>query len=295
MKSIEKLILSTKLLLLCVVLLSFSSAVFADESSQQTTAHEKQQNITFPSGDLFRPLVADPKQPRFFAGYRRYDYKSEKINGAAVGFGETFGLYRHNTKEKGNGLQLNIAGAVFAQFNLDAPSHELVNADYIIGFPATYRRGPFSARFNIYHQSSHLGDEFLLRARPERINLSFESVNLVTSYEWKEWRGYLGGEYLFHREPSNLHPAGAHGGIEYYGSKKIFGIGRFVGGLDLKSYEEHHWSVDTSLNMGFEFGQPDPGQRRLRLMAEAYKGFSPYGQFYNDTITYYGVGIFLGF
>jgi hypothetical protein len=46
---------------------------------------------------------------------------------------------------------------------------------------------------------------------------------------------------------------------------------------------------------GFEFGHPNPGQRRLRVMAEWYKGFDPHGQFYVHAVEYFGLGVFLGF
>jgi hypothetical protein len=46
-----------------------------------------------------------------------------------------------------------------------------------------------------------------------------------------------------------------------------------VGGVDMKCFDEHNWSIDTSVKAGLEFGQPNPGQRRLRLMAEWYKGY----------------------
>jgi len=71
--------------------------------------------------------------------------------------------------------------------------------------------------------------------------------------------------------------------------------GRPVGGLDMKCFEEHNWSIDTGVKAGLEFGQPNPGQRRLRLMAEWYKGFDPRGQFYNNKVEYYGMGVSLGF
>ncbi len=251
--------------------------------------------ILFPAGDVFHPLIADPKQPQFFVSFRTYHTRDDTSNVAAVGFGESFGLYRLPGKEQGDGVQVSVAAALFAQFDLDAPSSDLVNADYTIGFPVTWRRGPYSARLRIYHQSSHLGDEFLLRARPARVNLSYEAVDLIASREWGQWRGYLGGEYLIRREPSDLKPASAHAGVEYRGATTYLGIGRLVGGVDVKSFQEHDWAVDTSLKLGVEIGRPGPGGRRVQIMAEGFRGHSPHGQFYTDRISYYGLGLYLGF
>jgi hypothetical protein len=249
----------------------------------------------FPLGNLFKPLLADPKQPQFFVNIDRYKSPGVRYTMASVGFGETFGMYRFFGSHEGDGLQLNIEGGLFAQFNLEAPSSDLINADYTISVPATYRLGENSFRFRFYHQSSHLGDEYLLRENPERINLSYEAIELIYSREWRSWRGYGGGEYLVQREPADLKPMSVHWGIEYYGSKPLVWNGRPVGGVDMKSFEEHNWYIDTSVKAGLEFGHPDPGQRRVRLMAQWYKGYDPRGQFYNIKIESYGLGVSLGF
>ncbi len=249
----------------------------------------------FPIGDLFLPILADPKQPQFFAAFRWYNTPTEETHVAAVGYGETFGLYRRAGKRPGDGLQVSISGGLFAQFNLNTPSKDLVNADYIIGVPVTYRQGPWSARVRLYHQSSHLGDEYLLRAHPKRINLSFESLEMLAAYSWRDWRVYGGGEYLIQREPADLKPGAFHAGLEYRGKRTRLLGGRLVGGLDLKSWQEHDYSIDTSLKVGLEYGAIEPGSRRLRVMLEGYRGYAPHGQFYDDKLRYLGIGVYLGF
>ena len=250
----------------------------------------------FPTGDLFQPLIADPKQPQFFVSINRFQSAGVRYTMASVGFGETFGLYRFFGSREGDGLQLSVEGALFAQFNLSTPSYDLINADYTVGIPVTYRHGDNSLRFRIYHQSSHLGDEFLQSVNPpERVNLSYEAIELIYSREWRGWRVYGGGEYLIHKEPADLKPMSAHWGTEYRGSKPLAWNGRLIGGVDMKSLEEHDWAIDTSVKAGFEFGHPNPGQRRLCLMTEWYKGFDPHGQFYHNKVEYYGMGLSLGF
>jgi hypothetical protein len=250
----------------------------------------------FPVGDVFRPLLADPKQPQFFVSINHFESSDVQYTVASVGFGETFGMYRFLGSREGDGLQLSVEGAIFARFDMEASSHDLINADYTIGIPATYRYGDNSLRFRIYHQSSHLGDEFLLSANPpDRVNLSYEAIELILSREWHGWRVYGGGEYLIHKEPDDLKPMSAHWGIEYRSSKPLLWNARPVAGVDMKSFEEHNWNIDTSVKAGLEFGQPNPGHRRLRVMAEWYKGYDPRGQFYGNKVEYYGLGVSLGF
>lgn len=252
--------------------------------------------IVFPAADLFRPLVADPKQPQFFVSYLRVASPAESINAASVGYGENFGLWRWPGARPGDGWQLNFAGGLFAQFNLDAPSGDLINADYVIGFGLTHGRGPFSARFRLFHQSSHLGDEFLLnQPNIERINLSIEVVDAIASYEWERWRVYGGAGYLIGRDPAQLDPRFVEAGVEYRGQRFRWDLGRLIAGIDLRSVEELNWRTARSVKVGLELGQADPGRRRVRILAEHYRGASPFGQFFNTEIRYSGIGLYFGF
>lgn len=76
-------------------------------------------------------------------------------------------------------------------------------------------------RFRVYHQSSHLGDELLLSTHIERINLNFESLELITSHDLKDRRVYMGGECIVNRSPKDLNPGVMHGGLEYRGPTRI--------------------------------------------------------------------------
>jgi hypothetical protein len=266
------------------------AAVPSARADEATVANEQARTF-LPVGELFWPLLADPKQPQFYVSARSYKVADETVTAAAVAYGETFGLYRWNRPQ--GRWQVSLAGALFAQFDLESASHDLVNADYTIGVPVSYRRDAWSVRLRVYHQSSHLGDEFLLRNHPERINLSFESVEALASREGRRWRGYFGGEYVLHREPADLRPGGLHGGAEYRGAPH--GIWHPVAGLDVKSWDEFDWSAEISMVAGVELGPREPGRRRLRLLAEAYNGHSPHGQFFAQRMRYLGLGVYLGF
>jgi hypothetical protein len=239
-------------------------------------------------------LIADPKQPRFFASVYDYESEADGFTMASVGYGEDFGVIRRGNPSDSGAFQLGIVGGLFAQFNMDARSNDLINTDYIIGFPLEYRYQSFSVRTRLYHQSSHLGDEFLLKSDTDRINLSFESLELLGSYEYADWRVYGGGEYLIHRYPRDLDRSSLHGGLEYIGGEGLGDVGTLVGGLDYKSYREHDWAGALSLKIGVELHRPDRIKRHVRLLLESYDGHSPFGQFHRREIEYYGLGLYLG-
>jgi hypothetical protein len=249
---------------------------------------------------VFCPLIADPKATTSFVSYLRGDAQDFASDVASVGISDLFGLFRVGGAAPGDGVQLSLTGGVFAQFDLGSSSYDLINADYVIGVPLSIRSGRFSARFRIYHQSSHLGDEFLLRTNhPDRENLSFEAVEGLLSEDLGPLRVYGGGEYYIVRDPENLPHQLGHAGAELRPPAGIrfgtVGTARFVAGGDVKIVKPDPTKVryGISARAGFEIGRaregPEPS-RRWSLMYEFYDGPSPYGQFYNSDVRLMGVG-----
>jgi hypothetical protein len=252
-----------------------------------------------PRGDVFAPLIADPKEPEFLLSYlwTRSDLRNTSVG--AIGLGQSFGLIRLPGSTPGDGLQVSLAGAVFAQFDMRTPSNDLLNADYLIGVPLTYRRGAFAARARLYHQSSHLGDEYLLDTQPPpvRVNLSFEAVELLLAGEAGPLRIYGGGEYIVRRAPADLKRGLLHGGVEFRQPGQLFRIGavgraRVIAALDVRSWQQQNWRPGWSGRGGLEIapsGGGDAGQR-LALLLHVYDGPSPYGQFYLTEVRSIGFG-----
>ncbi|MDD1614032.1 MAG: DUF1207 domain-containing protein [Methylococcaceae bacterium] len=246
-----------------------------------------------PKGQLFKPLIADPRWAHFSAAYR--NYKSGTFDGndiASVSFGETIPFYRSNFGQSTVQWEAGIQAGVFSDFNLDASSSDLVNTDFIASAYSSMRAGQFSAFGRIYHQSSHLGDEFLLRTKLERVNLSYEGADLKLSYELPFGvRVYGGGGGLFHKEPSTLKVWSAQYGVEFRSPWRIdFLSMRPIVAADLKNYEENNWSTDVSARAGVQFDNLQVLGRNLQILAEYYNGYTPSGQFYKDKVEYAGIG-----
>jgi Protein of unknown function (DUF1207) len=112
-----------------------------------------------PKGLLFAALIADPRWLHFSAMYQRFQEDARLRNAAIATLSETFSRLRGPLGEKGGAWEVGIQTDVFGLFDLDAPSTDLVDTDYLVGFPA-YRARNVSAMARFFHQSSHLGDEF---------------------------------------------------------------------------------------------------------------------------------------
>jgi hypothetical protein len=254
--------------------------------------------IPIPRGDVFCPLIADPKATQSFVAYQRGNEKDLATDIGAVGIADQFPFFRAGATRSGNGVQFGAAGSVFAQFDLGSASYDLLNADYLIALPLTFRTGWLSGRARVYHQSSHLGDEFLLRTNPpKRENLSFESAEALLSIDLSALRVYGGGESFIRRDPADLADHLWHGGVELRPRATVsFGgvaIARFVAAADAKVVSDTATRTGVSVRAGFEFGRPreaEVGSRRWSLLAEYYDGPSPYGQFHRQEVRLTGIG-----
>jgi hypothetical protein len=51
----------------------------------------------------------------------------------------------------------------------------------------------------------------------------------------------------------------------------------------------------VSAKVGLQYGRPAPDRRGMRVMLEYFDGPAPFGQFYHDVLTYYGIGLQLDY
>jgi hypothetical protein len=212
----------------------------------------------------------------------------------SASFGETFPFVRF-TWEPQHAIDAGLQAAVFSIFDLASESSDLVNADYWVAATTALRLDGFSALGRLYHQSSHLGDEFLLRNNVERVNLSYEALEAILSQNLPlGLRVYGGGEFIVHREPADLKRWSTQGGLEFRSPWTMAnGTLRPVAGLDLQSSQENGWGPDLSLRAGVQLEDQIFVSRKLQFLLEYYDGRSPNGQFYDRDIQYIGLGLHL--
>jgi hypothetical protein len=247
---------------------------------------------SFPEGDVFRPMYADPFEVRSFISVLGIDFAHGESTAASVGIGTNFGLYRWPGKHPGDGWQVSMFAHIVSQFDLEGDSFPLVNTDFRVGLGLSYREGELSARARLLHQSSHLGDEFLLQGiGPTREDLSVELLDVAVAWERAGWRPYVGASYLVNVNPETLKKWGLQAGVDYAGSTPVLLGGRLEAGLDYRVREQNDWRSGVSAKVGLGFGRNEPQRRGISVFLEFYDGPSPFGQFYSDVISYYGVGL----
>jgi hypothetical protein len=268
------------------------------ERSSLEILHEDYQKTYLPSDEIFHPLVADLKEHQFYASFHHFntDLIIGNFTAASVGFGERFGLIRWSKLE--DAWQLSIAGGLFAQFNMDSNSADLINADYQIGLNLTRVIERKEFRFRLFHQSTHLGDEFIIRNKPDRINFNYEKLDAMACLRNRKARACAGVGFLVHVNPSDYDRLSFQFDAEYRSFKGptfLGPFGRYLAAIDVKFNEQQEWNPNVSVKCGIEFGEANRGRRRIRLMIEGYHGYVPFGQFYDRKMSSIGIGGYLGF
>jgi len=240
---------------------------------------------------LFEPLIADPRWPHFSMSYQYYTHDSEFGNIFAASFGETLPLYTDEAPFGGK-WQVAIQAAGFIVHDLDTASWDLINEDYFGGVSLFYRRDAVSGLFGIYHNSSHVGDEFLLHNDVDRVNFSYEATQLKLSYDISEpFRVYVGTDYLFSPDPKELKRWVTQYGFEFNSPNTYLkGLFRPVAGADFKNRQENHWHSEVSLRAGLQMEVTRSMLHRIQFMLEYYNGNSPNGQFHDNLIEFIGLG-----
>lgn len=241
-----------------------------------------------PEAEIFQPLQADPREPQLSMSLQYHDIPGEDFTAGLVNAGETFSLIEGGYA--GGIWQLGIQGGVFSLFDLSTRSNDLLNVDYLIAGVASYRDGPWSYRGRYFHQSSHLGDEFLIRnPNSVRENISFEAIDVIASYDWNRLRLYGGGgaavRTTLGRDRGFLQAGGQWRSPDWLGELDLFIA------ADFKAADVQDWEISQAWEVGLILNRHG---REIRLELEIYDGNSPHGQFFRRELSTIGLGLQFG-
>jgi len=242
---------------------------------------------------VFDPLLADPRWPHMGSSYQQYNNHDLGKEIGAVSFGGRLPLVRRQALS-GDEWELGLEGAVFAAFDLASESGNLLNADYTVGVAWAGRRDDKSIMARFFHQSSHIGDEFLLE-NPEfgRDNYSWEALDIIVSQDMcqRTLRLYGGGRVLVDVDPGYLKHWSVQYGAEWRSWRTYAdGLLRPVAAVDLQHDQQHDWEADVSARAGVQVELPDMANHILQILVEYYNGHSPHGQFFADRVDFVGIG-----
>lgn len=198
---------------------------------------------------------------------------------ALAHIGDRLGFWIHR------GTDVELSGALhagaFSRFDLERPDQEFLQVHYRAGFLFRLRAGAVAARLEIYHVSSHLGDEFLTRTDRDPISTSREGVEVLLQTAPLEGLIVYGGPGVLLRSSEELESPSARAGAEWRQSPGP--AARLYAAADAFLWAESDWDPMLAFEAGLAFG------RHVRLGAIAGFGPSRADQFFREQETIAGL------
>jgi len=192
--------------------------------------------------------------------------------------------------------EVNFGTAVFSQFDLIKEDEStylagLMNNDFKLSGDLSMRMKNDLLRLRLFHISSHLGDDFMLR-HPDTLqndkSANYEQADLTYLRMLRDSYFYAGAggiytKYIF-RERFSLFG----GGVYSFGKQKTL---RYFTGLDLKVLEENNWNPDIRTALGINIRKHS--ESLLRIWMEYYSGHLPYSTINYGRVNWFGMAMAL--
>jgi hypothetical protein len=247
---------------------------------------------------FFPTMLAQPHILGYSIGYRSYD-KVFRTSCIPVSIGDQFSLYQFKTVSLGR-LYFGIEACVWAIFEGRTKSLSLINADYYVALPLTYINNRFSARLRLFHESSHLGDEYLLENKKiVRVNPSMEVVDLSLAYElFDKFTLFTGYSRVLRSDDSfKIKPNSFYYGFNYFLDFFKINICNVEAIPYVSTYfanqENNKWGLDTSAAIGYQWNKSYG--HKLRIYLEGHDGYSAEGQFSKRRTRYLSLKLLYGY
>ena len=241
------------------------------------------------SYEIFQRLLADPREIQLSASY----YRQQGFNRADAVLGNSWGMSRWYAQEGAWALQWDLEAMAFSRFTLSGGINEFETVDFFANLPLEVRRGDCSGKFTFFHESSHLGDDYIRRTGDTGFRYSVEGLRAVISDDVdKRLRLYGGGAYLLHRVLET-----GRGTLEAGFELKSADLGisadypcRLYLAQDIQSHQNAGWNLNSNTVLGARVNFKE-GLRAMRFFIGYFTGHSPYGQFYARREHYAHVGV----
>jgi uncharacterized protein DUF1207 len=268
----------------CAVLLTFAALLPA-------TSVPAQQRL-FPSVRSFELPEASPRVHGLVGrllSARRGDSRFGQEHEGEVVLGENFPLV---TLQGGRRpIVLGFGSQVYGRFSLTDPKSALISTDWVVGVNTTAALSAWLLTLEVYHESSHLGDEYGDRFPGDRLDWTREVLAAWVGYVAGVWRFTAGGSYVLDDELRLPAPAGSIG-VDYHGKSRRFlgGQVRPIAGLFTEAESATKWRVSSSAKVGLAFAT-GPDNHEISLGLIGHNGLSTQRQFFRQESQYIGLEI----
>lgn len=190
-------------------------------------------------------------------------------------------------------ITLGFSVEVYGRFSLDDAKTSMISTDWTVGFDLQADLRPWELALQLYHESSHLGDEYMKRFQASRIDWTREVVMLWGGYRPGRFR-ILAGLGVVPQDELDLSPWLAGAGVDYRGGETtLLGLRLApLAGVYADGASATDWRTSVTGKVGVVLRGSHPG-RELTLSLLAHDGLSRQRQFFRNTSRY--IGMELGF
>ena len=188
-------------------------------------------------------------------------------------------------------IVLGLGTQVYGRFSLSDSKTALISVDWVAGLNTTAMLGKMAITMQLYHESSHLGDEYGDRFQAERLDWSREVVAGWITYAAGQWKVTGGASYVLY-DGLGLPRAGAAIGLDWGAGRHRFLTRPFepVLGLYTEGSAATDWRLSTSAKLGVAV-RGKGGARSVGLAVIAHDGLSTQRQFFRRKSRYLGLEV----
>jgi len=178
---------------------------------------------------------------------------------------------------------------VTGRFSLGDRKSALISNDWVVGVNTTGSLGAWTVTGELYHESSHLGDEYGDRFGAARLDWTREVASAWVTYGPGRVRISANLSYVLIDE-LDLDRSGAALALDYLGPAMgtlLGGNVHAVGGLFFEGAAATSWRVSSSAKLGVAMASPWDG-REIGIALIAHDGLSTQRQFFRHESRYIG-------
>jgi hypothetical protein len=247
------------------------------------------QQRMFPSVRSFELPEASPRVHGLVGrviSARRGDSRFGQEQEGEVVLGENFPLV--SLKGGRQPIVLGIGSQVYGRFSLTDPKSALISTDWVVGINATAALDRWALTLELYHESSHLGDEYGDRFPADRLDWTREVLASWLSYREGVWRFTAGASYVLDDQLQLPAPGGSLG-LDYHGRSRpgLTGHVRPIAGVFVQADAATKWRMSTSAKIGVAFATGNSHDISVGIIA--HNGLSTQRQFYRQESQYVGM------
>jgi hypothetical protein len=186
-------------------------------------------------------------------------------------------------------IVLGFGSQVYGRFSLTDPKSALISTDWVVGINTTAVLNSWALTLEVYHESSHLGDEYGDRFPDDRLDWTREVLAAWAGYAAGLWRFTAGASYVL-MDQLDLPATAGSLGIDYHGKSRRFlgGQVRPVAGLFTEAGAATRWRVSTSAKLGLAFATGTENQD-ISIGLIGHNGLSTQRQFFRQESQYIGL------